>query len=127
MRTCSAPRSAAEYTATVRMPRRRAVRMMRQAISPRLAIRTLLIIASHPEDAVRRFAGISAAGGGAQRQSEHLACIGRVDHAVVPKSRTGIGRVALRLVLPPDVIAETALVFLGPGLAATLHAFALDD
>src|SRR5580658_1033558 len=39
-RTCKAPASAVEYTATVRMPSRLAVRAMRQAISPRLAIRT---------------------------------------------------------------------------------------
>src|SRR3954463_11458657 len=37
--TCSAARSASEYTATVRMPMRFAVRITRQAISPRLAIR----------------------------------------------------------------------------------------
>src|SRR5690242_19410482 len=42
MRTCSAPSSASEYTATVESPMRRAVRMMRQAISPRLAIRIFL-------------------------------------------------------------------------------------
>src|SRR5712691_4872569 len=34
-------RSASEYTATVRTPSRRAVRITRQAISPRLAIRIL--------------------------------------------------------------------------------------
>src|SRR5881394_3242618 len=39
--TCSAPRSASEYTATVRIPMRFAVRITRQAISPRLAIRIL--------------------------------------------------------------------------------------
>src|SRR3954453_11965468 len=37
--TCSASRSASEKTATVLIPMRRAVLMMRQAISPRLAIR----------------------------------------------------------------------------------------
>ena len=40
--TWSASRSASEWTATVAMPMRRAVRMMRQAISPRLAIRIFL-------------------------------------------------------------------------------------
>src|SRR3954468_13392710 len=39
--TCRASRSASEYTATVRMPMRFAVRITRQAISPRLAIRIL--------------------------------------------------------------------------------------
>ena len=39
--TCSAPASASEYTATVRMPRRLQVRATRTAISPRLAMRIL--------------------------------------------------------------------------------------
>src|ERR1700733_6875655 len=43
-RVCSAPASASEYTAMTRMPRRCAVRVMRQAISPRLAISRLLNI-----------------------------------------------------------------------------------
>src|SRR3984893_15990502 len=41
MRTCSASASASEYTATVAIPICRAVRMMRQATSPRLAVRIL--------------------------------------------------------------------------------------
>src|ERR1043165_773766 len=40
--TCSASRSASEYTATVAIPILRAVLMIRQAISPRLAIRMRL-------------------------------------------------------------------------------------
>src|SRR6185369_2478338 len=39
--TWRAPRSASEYTATVRMPMSRAAAITRQAISPRLAMRTL--------------------------------------------------------------------------------------
>ncbi len=39
--TCSAPASASEYTATVRMPSRLQVRATRTAISPRLAMRIL--------------------------------------------------------------------------------------
>ncbi len=39
-RTCSDSRSASEYTATVSMPSSWHARMMRRAISPRLAIRT---------------------------------------------------------------------------------------
>src|SRR6185295_20140286 len=39
--TCSEPASASEYTATEPTPIRRRVRMMRQAMAPRLAIRTL--------------------------------------------------------------------------------------
>src|SRR5258706_11170794 len=42
--TCSEWRSASEYTATDRTPMRRSVRMIRQAMAPRLAIRTLLNI-----------------------------------------------------------------------------------
>src|ERR1700680_887357 len=41
-RVCSAPASASEYTAITRMPSRCAVRVMRQAISPRLAISSVL-------------------------------------------------------------------------------------
>src|SRR5919106_340518 len=44
MRTCSASASASEWTATVPIPSRRQVRMIRQAISPRLAIRIFLNI-----------------------------------------------------------------------------------
>src|SRR2546425_10904292 len=39
--TCMECRSASEYTATLAMPIRSSVRTMRQAIAPRLAIRTL--------------------------------------------------------------------------------------
>src|SRR5690606_14208822 len=44
MRTWRASRSASEYTATVAMPIRLAVLMTRQAISPRLAMRSLVNI-----------------------------------------------------------------------------------
>ena len=44
MRANGASRSASETTATVLTPSRRAVRMMRTAISPRLAMRTFLNI-----------------------------------------------------------------------------------
>lgn len=40
--TCSASRSASEYTATVLMPASRQARMIRRAISPRFAISTFL-------------------------------------------------------------------------------------
>src|ERR1700722_10906654 len=43
-RVCSAPASASQYTATTRMPRRCAVRVIRQAISPRLAINKVVNI-----------------------------------------------------------------------------------
>ena len=47
-RTCRAPASASLNTATVRMPSRRQVRAMRQAISPRLAIRMAVITSGTP-------------------------------------------------------------------------------
>src|SRR4028119_2454359 len=43
-KTCLARASASEYTATEAIPRRSRVRIIRQAISPRLAIKTLLNI-----------------------------------------------------------------------------------
>src|SRR5690606_14245626 len=43
-RTKGSPASASEWTATVSMPRRRAVAKTRRAISPRLATRILVII-----------------------------------------------------------------------------------
>ena len=43
-RTCKAPASASEYIATLAIPKRRAVRMTRQAISPLLAMRIFLNI-----------------------------------------------------------------------------------
>src|SRR6185312_479932 len=53
MATWAAPASASEWTATVDTPIRRAVRMMRQAISPRLAMRSvrnmLPEVMLHPE------------------------------------------------------------------------------
>ena len=56
-RTWRAVASASEYTAIVRIPRRRAVRKMRQAISPRLATRRLLIrTPSSPTSGTRRSA-----------------------------------------------------------------------
>src|SRR3954464_369675 len=96
----------------------RAVRMTRQAISPRLAISSvpkrryiLLVIASHPEQAelrrldrrVRR---------GRQAEPKHQPRVGGIDHAVVPQPRGGVIGIALLLVLRPDRIAEF-LLFLG--------------
>src|SRR4051794_25669280 len=48
IRTCNASWSASENTATVRTPSRRQVRMIRQAISPRLAMSTDSSIACRP-------------------------------------------------------------------------------
>src|SRR5689334_22324748 len=67
--TCFECRSASEYTATDRTPRRLRVRMTRQAISPRLAIRTVSNIVERrrtrrirkPEDP-NRFVDITGSG-----------------------------------------------------------------
>src|SRR5262245_4151668 len=98
----------------------RAVRMTRQAISPRLAIRSvrkrryiLLFIASHPEQAeFRRFD--RRIGRYGQPKPEHEPRIGGIDHAVVPQSRGGIIGVALLLILRADRPAEFFLLFSGP-------------
>ena len=47
-RTCRALASASEYTAATRNPERRAVRVIRQAISPRLAIKQFSRTCRHP-------------------------------------------------------------------------------
>src|SRR5687768_11843492 len=47
-RTCSAPASTSECTATVAIPSSRQARITRIAISPRLAIKTFLNIAAVP-------------------------------------------------------------------------------
>ena len=52
MRTCMALESAVEWIATVWMPISLQARWMRSAISPRLAIRTFLNMASGPAGGV---------------------------------------------------------------------------
>src|SRR5258708_26998544 len=74
-RTCSAPASRSVYTATDRMPSAESVRMIRTAISPRLAIRTAENIGSHPEDAVADRLQ-RCVGGGGQRQTTCYSCGG---------------------------------------------------
>src|SRR5580704_18545015 len=89
------------------MPSRSRVAMIRTAISPRLATRTLLKLfpgtgTSHPEDAVagRLERGV---GGHGQREPEDPAGVGRVDDPVVPQPGGRVVRVALVLVLLADV------------------------
>src|SRR5262245_19677151 len=97
--TCSASRSASENTATVRSPSRLAVRMIRQAISPRLATRSLwnrrASKTSHPEDAEAGGLGRRRVHAGGERQAEHGAGVGWIDDAVVPDAGGGVIRVAL--------------------------------
>src|SRR5579863_10312566 len=59
-RTWSASASASEKTATVLMPMRRAVRITRQAISPRLAMRIFLNMRAvvDPSSALKRDVGV---------------------------------------------------------------------
>src|SRR6478736_3002545 len=142
-RTCRAPASASEYTATERIPRARRVRMTRQAISPRLATRTVpnrgvpvagvaggvtaegvvgeerVIAGSHPEQAE---GGLRQRGAGddVERQSQDGAGVRGVDHAVVPEAGGGVIGAALVLVLGLDRGLERLLVRGGPFLAAGL-------
>ncbi len=77
--------------AMVRIPRRLAVRITRQAISPRLAIRTearrrVVMLSSHPEQAEPglRHRRVEA---GREREAEHPARLLGQDDAVVPQPR----------------------------------------
>src|SRR5437763_9360541 len=101
-----------------------AVRMTRQAISPRLAISSVRkrrysferSIASHPEQAefcwldrrVRRCR---------QAETEHQSRIGGIDHAVVPQTGSGVIGIALGFVLRADRRPEFIFLFRRPGLA----------
>src|SRR5205814_6188200 len=110
------------------MPICRAVRMARQAISPRLAIRILVnIVRSHPEDA--KAGAVTPPvdrrverGGDAERQ--HKARLGRVDDAVIPKAGASVIGMALRFVLRADRRLEFLLLRGAPFTAARLHAVA---
>src|ERR1700752_3188281 len=96
----------------------RAVRMTRQAISPRLAIRSvrkrryiLFVIASHPEQA--EFCRFDRRVGRSRHaKPEHKARVGGIDHAVVPQPRGGVIGIALLFVLGADRLP--ALLFLFP-------------
>ena len=57
----------------VRTPNRLAVRMMRRAISPRFAMSTDSIIASHPEHAEARALGIGAFERDGERKTQDVA------------------------------------------------------
>src|SRR4029453_4797077 len=99
-------RSASEKTATVRRPMRLAVRMIRQAISPRLAINTLSkgrpVDTSHPEDAEPGRLGGRRVEPGSERKGAHGAGVHGIDHAVVPQARGGVIGMALLFVLLAD-------------------------
>src|SRR6185437_2999423 len=131
-RTCRAEESASEYTAIVRMPMRRAVRKMRQAISPRLATRRLRIIfivvlpsPLHAEEAEARLFLRRVVHRG-KRETENAARLERIDHPVVPESRRGVIGMTLALVLLADGPLEGFLFFRRPVASGALELSALD-
>src|SRR6478736_4456784 len=127
------------------MPSRRSVAMIRQAISPRLAMRTLSIFpglpsgprrgatseessvmyGSHPEDAVARLV-LGRAKAHVQGESEHVAGLCRLDDAVVPQARCGVVGAPLLLVLRADGRLESCLLLGAPRPAAGLDLVAAD-
>src|SRR5580658_1606637 len=123
--------SASEYTATVRMPRRRAVRKIRQAISPRLATRRLLIkaaplfVALHAEhaEARRLLRGVAYR---RQAKAQHAPGVTWVDDPIVPQPRRGIIGMPLALVLLADRALEGLLILLRPLPRAAFELIALD-
>src|SRR5262245_58343489 len=124
---CMALRSASENTATVRRPMRLAVRMIRQAISPRLAISSFSkgrpVDTSHPEDAEAGRLGRRRIEAGGEREAEHRAGVRGVDHAVVPQARGGVIGMALLFVLLADRRLERFVVGRGPASALGLGPF----
>src|SRR6516225_12031161 len=98
------------------MPSRWAVRITRQAISPRFAIRIFPNIGLHPEDPEARWLDRRVQRR-RQPQTEHHARIGRIDHTVVPQARARIIWMALRFVLLADRRFELLFLLRWPGLA----------
>src|SRR5580698_11307698 len=102
------------------MPMRCAVRAMRQAISPRLAISSVRNMRpSHAEHAEARWFDRGVQGGG-QRKPQYAPRVDRIDDAVVPKSRGGVVGIALPFVLCADRGLER-LVLLGASCGSTAH------
>src|SRR3984893_4114202 len=129
-RTWRAPASASEDTAMVRSPNRAGVRKMRQAISPRLATRRLLItapsdLALHPEHAkVRRL--LRRVAHRRERQPQYAPRFDGIDHAIVPQARRGIIRMSLALVLLANRLLECLLVRHRPVLTRAPQLVTLD-
>src|SRR5882672_8111621 len=98
--TCSASRSASEYTATVAMPIFFAVLMTRQAISPRFAIRIFLNMFCASPDRSQRNVPVLAprivdllVAQHHERTADSLARLVRLDHVVDVAARAGDERV----------------------------------
>src|SRR3977135_2329888 len=129
-RTWRAPASASENTAMVRSPRRRAVRKMRQAISPRLATRTWLLTAPSvpafpPQPAkVRRL--LRRVAHRRERQPQYAPRFDGIDHAIVPQPRRRIIGMSLALVLLANRLLERLLVRRRPVLTRAPQLVTLD-
>src|SRR5882762_1205561 len=104
-----------------------AVRMIRQAISPRLATRSLwkrrADDTSHPENAEAGRLRRRRIHAGGERQSQHGAGVGRIDDAVVPDARARVVGMTLLLVLLADRRLEGLVVGDRPGAALGLGRF----
>src|SRR3989442_11225947 len=88
--------------ATVATPRRSAVRMIRRAISPRLAISIFSNTGLHPEEAESRLPWDRRVERGCEGEAEQIACLDWIDDPIIPESRSGKIGVALILVFLPD-------------------------
>ena len=118
------------------MPSRWAVRITRQAISPRLAISSFVNIGSefrassratvalHAEHAESRVRDRRVQRGG-ERQGEHLAAPCGVNDAVIPQPGARVERVSLVLKPFDDGAPERRLFLARPGLSPALDAVAL--
>src|SRR5580698_3190191 len=125
-RTKGASRSAAEYTAMARTPRRRAVPIMRRAISPRLAMSKDSSMRLHPEKAELRARGDRLVQSRREREPKDIAGLRRIDDAVVPETCSGIVGIALRLVAGAHRLLEGRLLLRRPCFIAGLHGIPLD-
>src|SRR5919107_1422857 len=130
--TNRASASASEWTAIVRIPRRLAVRMMRQAISPRLAMRTegrlsftIALFPLHSEDAEAglRHRRVERC---RKRQSQDTSRLGGQDDPVVPESGCGIIGAALLLIPVSNRRLESFFLFSAPALPLRLQIVAPD-
>src|SRR5271167_3329418 len=102
------------------MPSRRSVRIMRTAISPRFATRTVSNIALHPKHAVgHRFQRRVCTNG--QSEAEHISSIEWIDDAIVPEASGGVVGVSLLFVLPTNGSPETLLGISAPRFPSLFH------
>src|SRR5690242_6075676 len=104
------------------MPSAFAVRMMRRAISPLLAMSRLSIIAtSHPKEAETRPFGDRCIQAGGKSKAQHITRLARIDDAVVPETCSGVIGIALGLVAGADRRLEGFFIFDWPCLPACFH------